>query len=406
MSAKNLIVYIVPEKKVVNGGVLSIFSQCKEARRFRDIHHSDVIICTYPGHETYKRNDLFKNDERVYSFNEIVSQWKKLDKIMLHIPECAINIVGKSLLQDYDTYLNNIPEVHINVMTQNIELLPSVSEFAELFRITSRITQTTAHARYSTQELSDIYQTPVHHLSVFNDKSQYEELPYDKKRNLIIYSPDKNPNKKKVIEEVNKIKGFETREIRNLRYDEYKHLTATAKFCITFGEGFDGYFLESYFSGSIGIAVYNDDFFPGRDFLDLPSVFKSYADMKKNISSVVKKLDNADNYIKCVKNGQQKMEKLYQYDDYIRNMEKFYREQYDFLPKVDATKLLKTVLDSRDKYIRRLHVQEEKLNSEIAQVIKVNKELSSSLRSVTNSKSWYLTKPLRSLNTVIGKLFD
>lgn len=400
MKQSNLIVFFVPPEKVVNGGIMSIFSQCKEARRFYDVHKSETLICTYPGNKSYEKNDLFENDEKVYSFDQIINRFKKPNKIIIHVPETGVRVVNKAFQEKkYSSYLMQIKDVHINVMNQNIALMRNPSEFAELFKITQKVTQTTAHIRYTTQELSNKYQTPVHHLSVFIDPSQYNIVPYEKKKNLIIYSPDENPNKEKVLKIINSMGIFETKEIKGIPYEEYKKLASSAKFAITFREGFDGYFIESFFSGSIGMAVYNDDFFPDKSFLDIPSVFNDYDSMTNKLSETIKRLNEEKTFNDCVSKGKSKIEKIYSHEVYLRKMEAFYKGIYDFLPEQGtAAELIANILSNKDELIKQQVAARDRLKKQLAEEEQKTKHLKIEFTNLINSRSWKLTKPLRKLN--------
>lgn len=392
----------MPDRKEVNGGVLSIFSQAKEARRFKHIHNSEVIICTYPGRNSYGKNDLFKNAEVIYSFDEVVMKWGQLKNLLIHIPECGVKNAATVLNNNYYKYLSTIENIHINIMMQNIELAPSVADFVELFRITPEITQTTAHDRYTTQDLSNTYQTPVHHLSTFVDVSQYELSLFKTKKNLIVYSPDNNPAKKRVLGQLKLLGNFKMVEIKDLAYDDYKRLTSSAKFCITFGEGFDGYFLESYFSGSIGLAVYNSTFFPSKEFLEkLPGVFNSYDSMYENIVKVINSLEsNEELYNSISKRGRKMMGSLYKYEKYVENIQRFYKKEYDIYPNDDRFKnFLITHLRSEKTQRERDSVSKlMRAEKELAELREVNKKMKRDLTSIIESRSWKLTKPLRLAN--------
>lgn len=406
MAKSRLIVYFVPPEKIVNGGVMSVFSQCKEARRFYDIHGSEVVLSVYPGRETYGKNDLFPNNETVYSFDQIVRKWPKLESLMLHIPECGVIASEKVLRSDYFDYVTSVGSLHINVMTQNIKLMPPQMDFARLFRLTPNITQTTAHSKYTTQELSDNYQTPVHHLSVYVDHSQYRHPAYKQKHNLILYSPDDNQYKETVLKALKGLKSYELKEVRGLRFEDYKKLTADAKFCITFGEGFDGYFVESFLSGGIGLAVYNELFFPNAGFSELPSVFRDYPAMVKNIAKVIKGLDNIEAFEACSTQGAAKIEELYKFDIYIKKMEAFYRSHYDLKPtNAPLIHSLFELLDSKDAEIGRMAESEKSLTLHLQRTQTELAKKESLLNDVINSKSWKLTRPLRGINKQRKKLF-
>lgn len=370
-----------------------------------------MVLSVYPGHATYKKNDLFENDEIVYSFDDIIRNWNP-KKLMLHIPEVGVKFFNEAMQQKkYENYLHDIDDLHINVMSQNVDFIPAVAEFAELFRFTNNITQTTAHHRYTTQELSNKYSTPVHHLSVVLDRSMFESLAYKEKKNLIVYSPDEHPNREKIIEILEGLEGFKTREIRNLSYKEFEKLTSEAKFSLTFGEGFDGYFVRGFFLGSIGLAVYNDRFFPDKSYLELSSVFDSYESLEKNIVSKIKILDDPSTYDKYVASVQDKLSLLYSYERYVEKMKNFYKEKYDIKPQKNSFRnIVLALLEDRDKKVseltddvktknKELALAEENITNKQKDIERLNKYISELLTST----SWKVTKPLRRMSSAIRR---
>jgi hypothetical protein len=75
-------------------------------------------------------------------------------------------------------------------------------------------------------------------------------------------------------------------------------LISRAFFTITFGEGMDGYFLQPAVVKSIGVAVYNDNFFPDRSWLNLDNVFENYDDLSKNIIKFIEFYSqNSEKYV-------------------------------------------------------------------------------------------------------------
>jgi hypothetical protein len=394
---KKLIIFFVPPVNKVNGGIMSIFAHARESRKFEHIHDSEVVICTYPGHDTYKRNDNFENDERVYSFDEIATKWRKPTQLSLNIPENAVGLVGRVLYINYRDYLQGVKDIHINVMNQNIDLMLDVRDFAELFMITTNVTQTTAHDRYTTQELSDKYQTPVHHLAPFNDKRHYNFLRYRDKQNLIIYSPDEHPAKQRILKKLNALPGYTTREIKDMTHEEFKELAVKAKFSVTFGEGFDGYFIKSFFSGSIGLAVYNDRFFPEKDYAGLSTVFKSYKEMSDRIVEVIESLDNKADFDRYSLNLRNRIGKLYNYHRYQKKLENLYKRRYDYRPKESSARaLIGDMLGTHHEAI-------ESLKSQLNDAQLRNQALEAELLKLMESRSWKLTEPLRKVNYGLTK---
>ena len=83
-----------------------------------------------------------------------------------------------------------------------------------------------------------------------------------------------------------------------MTYSQAKAANEQAKWGVTFGEGMDLYFLEAVFSGGIGFAVYNDEFFP-PDCKGLPTVFNSYEQMLRELPAMLERLDNPSAFDEC-----------------------------------------------------------------------------------------------------------
>jgi hypothetical protein len=399
----NLIIFFIPPKKEVNGGILSIFSIAKESRKFFNIHKSEVVICVFPGNETYRKNDLFNNDEYIYSFDEIILKFNDINSLTMNIPEYAIDSVSIGLSK-YIEELKSAADVHMNILNQNIELMPPRLEIAKLYAYSNTLTQTTAHDRYCSQDKANYYAIPTHHLSTFIDQKKYKKTLYKNKNNVILISNDINIHKSEIINEITKkLPQFKIRVVENLKYEEYKKLISESKYMITFGEGFDGYFVEPYFCGSISFAVYNDDFFPSKDYRDLPNVYESYEEMKSNIVKDIKNLEKSKEiYKELSQSVLKKINKKYGFSRYVRNIGMFYEKKYTFLPSKDS------ILDFKADYIKKSYNTDIKyLNSQY----KLKKRelyiddlknsiliLKKEIKDMKTSRSWLLTRPLRKIS--------
>lgn len=81
-----------------------------------------------------------------------------------------------------------------------------------------------------------------------------------------------------------------------MKLEDYKKLISKAMFTITFGEGYDGYFIEPALSGSISFAVYNDLYFP-KNMNKLDTLYSSWQDLKEKIVEDIKRYStNADEF--------------------------------------------------------------------------------------------------------------
>ena len=148
------------------------------------------------------------------------------------------------------------------------------------------------------------------------------------KKELIVISPDEHPFKEKILQLLYKT-NLEVKILQNLPYNEFKEIVSRAKWAITFGEGLDGYILEPIFSGTIGFAVYNEDFFT-EDFKNSNGIYSSYTEMADSIIPDIKMLDQESNYEVFQKKQFDLCAKHYNYNEYKQNIRLFYKQQYTY----------------------------------------------------------------------------
>jgi hypothetical protein len=398
--SKRKIVFFIPPMKMVNGGILSIFSLCKTSREFHNIHKSDVVLSVYPGHKTYGRNDLFENQETIYTFEDILGD-ETPDFLMLHIPETASAEALNYLQANHFEKLRKIPDLRINILNQNIVLMHPPLDVARWFTLTPTVTQTTAHNRYSTQELSDKYCLPTHHLSTFVDHKQYEFIDYDAKDDIILLSPDLVSEKNKIVKSIkDKMPDYEIITVENMAYEDYKSLASRAKYLITFGEGFDGYYVEGFFSGGVTFAVYNDTFFPSSRFQGLPNIFSSYESMLDTITARIQSMEKDTKiYSGTVKKNLDEINKLYSFESYRNNLKNYYLGKYTYIPQMkSAGQLIGKLLVDRDKTISELTARVNYQHKEIQDLLTLVNYERDKVQGFLNSKSWKVTSPLRKLS--------
>jgi hypothetical protein len=214
-------------------------------------------------------------------------------------------------------------------MLQNIDLLSSRKHVRELGRL-GKLTCTTAHEKYSTPKLRQELGVPLHKLSVHISPEQYERKPYNEKDNLMIVSPDKHLKKKEVLDVVARcFPDIKIQVISNLTYEEYKQVISKARWSLTFGEGLDGYFVETVFSGGISFSVYNSRFFT-EDFRSLRTVYQNYDVLIRKICKDIIDLGDEGTYSDYQNRQFDLCHKYYDYKEYLRNLESFYREDYTY----------------------------------------------------------------------------
>lgn len=337
--AKKMILFLTPSQVKICGGVMSIYSLCEASRSL--VPDSLCIISTYPNDEyTYASNDRFLNNEQIYRFSQIVDNCKNLDELIIHIPDYYSKRFYKDLKRKDVRFLKSIKNLHLNIMNQNIEIMPEPKKLRNLYKLTNNITQTIAHDRYATQEVCNKWQIPTHLFSVNIDLEKYKTYLFEEKEKIIALSPDKHECREKLVETLKQnLPDWKLVTIQNMSFSEYMDLISKAFFTITFGEGMDGYFNQPIYKNSIGIAAYNDEFFPSKEWLNLKNVYATYEDMIKNISKDLKELhSNKDLYYMTIEEHRQKLNSIYVENNYISNLQRFYKKEYDFIPQIKGGK--------------------------------------------------------------------
>ncbi len=331
----SLIIFLIPEFDVMSGGIYSMFSIANISEKFENIHDSRVIIATRPNKkkETIIFNTNFRNDNLIFRFEQI-TYFKNLTKLILNIPEESCSNFYKLLSPKLIKFLKEIRDFQINILNQNIELMPKKEELKDLYKLTNNITQTTAHHRYCSQEIANRYNLPTSLIPPYTDIRRYQKINFEQKENIILYSPDKISQKNQILETLSKnFPGYKLIQIKDMKFDKYMDLIKRAKYMITFGEGYDGYLAQSMLMNGIGFAVYKKNFFPEEYIFDKPNIFKSFDEMQENITERIKYFEENETarketieYFNSIQNS------LYNFDNYIDCIEKFYKKQYDYLP--------------------------------------------------------------------------
>lgn len=327
----NIAIFFVPGKHYTNGGIMSIFSLCKFSREFCDKYN--FIVATVPGEKTYAKNEFFPNEENVYRWEQVIKNLKKDKEIIFHLPEGYINAFVKELSDEEIKFLSEC-NLHVNIMNQNIQYMPDKSIIRKLFKLTNNITQTTAHKKYSSQEICDKYGIPLHEFSTYLDISPYLKYVTDEKKKQIIFSPDEHYYKSLIKNKIRKeLPEYEIIEPLDLSFDDYLKLVGESMFIITLGEGFDGYFNISPRINTLSFAVYNEEFFPSEKWKNLDNCYNSHEEMLNNIITDMKKYESDFAlYKETTQKHDSYRNEIYGLDIYKNNIASFYDKKYSKLP--------------------------------------------------------------------------
>jgi hypothetical protein len=332
-AAKKLIIFAIPGsdratgKDTISGGIISIVSLCEETVRLQEIHGAATILCTLPGQHLLLKHTQFDNTSPVFRLGQTATFFTLAEEVILHLPEFACKYFLEHIGHREMEWLKTRKRLHINILNQNILLMPGDDIIQQLKKIASSITITTAHQNYCTMAYRQQYGVPLHKLSVWISPEKYRFTAYEQKENLIVISPDEHPLKQQVLEKLQKLSGLRCQVIQNLTYGQYKETIARAKWTLTFGEGLDGYLIEPVFSGALAFAVYNKDFFTS-DFETIPTLYASYEVMLNRITDDITSLDNAVAFNKQQQKQFELCARYYSEVTYRDNLAKFYRQQY------------------------------------------------------------------------------
>lgn len=326
---KKLIVYLVPERDSVGGGVMSICSIAQVTASIDETKDFSVMLATVPSVNTFPKCTNFKSSMDVFRFEQIPNYFIELEEIIIHVPEIFVVRFMERLTPNEWLWLQHLKRTRINIMNQNMLYMPRPCIVDILRSNIPDVTITCAHKQYTTAQLRTSYNVPVHLFGASN-LVKYSYVPYKKKENLLLYSPDEADFKPYVLKKIqDEFPHLKMKEIRDISYREYLKLIARAKWMITFGEGIDGYFLESVRSGAIPFAVQNPTFFSDA-FDNLENVYASYNDMLLHITDDIRRLSKASRF--SALNDKLREIDAQEYDDqtYEKNIRKYYRNEYTF----------------------------------------------------------------------------
>ena len=335
LEARKLVVFVVPEHDAMSGGIYSFFSIAAHVRRTRAQHGYDVLVMTRPNPEglTYIRNSAFTNSETVLRLEQI-RLFSEVSDLQLHIPEYATVDFVHNLSHRTLQYLLSRNRVHINILNQNTRLMPRPSAFHDLRRISDTIGQSVSHHAFFGQDFADHYGLPTLLLPAYTDLTPYPASPAEQKENLIIHSADDAPYKCAVLEQLSKLDDYKLIKIENMTFDQFMDLATRCRFSVSFGEGFDGYVAQPMYQGGIGLALYNEEFFPDESYSELENFFGTEEEMIAQIVPTIRRLEaDLDRYKALNRMMRTKWEGLYSYDDYVARIGKLIRKEYEIWPK-------------------------------------------------------------------------
>ncbi len=316
---RRVMVFLIPGKDEVNGGVLSISSLAEESQALSSLHGAEVYLCPLPNGPPLARFTRFDNPHTLVDFRLLLRQLAPGTELFLHLPEIWVRGAVRALR---GTGACRFP-LRFNILLQNIDLAPRPDDVVLLRRL-GPVTITTAHKAYSSPETSRRYGCPVHHLSVWVCPERFLRRPEAAKEDLFLVSPDPHPRRDEVLAELaRRLPEYRQQVVRDLAYQDYRDLAGRARYSLTFGEGLDGYFIEPVFSGGIGCAVYNDRFFTPR-YRELPCVYPGWDELVRRLPEDVRRLRDPGAYATAQARQFDTLAADYRRSEYLENLRRFY----------------------------------------------------------------------------------
>jgi hypothetical protein len=322
----SLIVFFVPGFDRVSGGIMSIISIASETQKLFSKSKTGVFVCPVPYHPPLSKFTKFENNLTLVSYRDLLFRCRNAEKALLHIPEIYTRYIATNLTKLLYKFEGNL---YFNIMLQNVYETPD-PVFVDKLKLFGPVTITTAHEAYSGEETKLRYGCPVHHLSVWVSPEKYAYKTFNKKRKLIVVSPDKHHLRDVILKKIkSQLPDFEFITIQNMTYSSYLQIISEARFSLTFGEGLDGYFAETVFSGGIGCAVYNDLFFDSN-YKKLRFIYKSWNDLENHFAEDVLRVNmNPHDYVSVHNSQFDILESNYCYKNYQANILSYYSKYFN-----------------------------------------------------------------------------
>jgi hypothetical protein len=312
-------IFLVPGWDFVNGGIMSICSIATETRKLLGANGVTVAVCTALGQPRLLRYTKFDNDVELFAFSDMLRWFPESSEVLVHVPEfCAGMFVSDCL----DVYRSR-PDLkwRFNILLQNIDRVPSKNAVNDMKQL-GFTTITIAHK--ASAAMAQHLDCPVHYLSWFISAEDFRRIEYPSKKKLVAISPDTHPEKAEIVRRISAaLPDHKIIEIRKMTYQRYKEVIRDAKFMFTFGEGLDGYFVESIFSGAVAMAIFAERYFT-PEYRELDGVFR---DGKTAISSVTDFLKTANSgaTFRAIAEGQYNLVvKTFRRELYWDNVKTFY----------------------------------------------------------------------------------
>lgn len=329
------VVYFNVSRDLISGGMLSINRFLEKSLNINDDENKKIFLSGVPITNNVVDYTGFKSAITPVHLNKLLTIGIPCSAI-LNIPENFIPSFVDELTDEQRNWMCSIPKLRINILNQNNNYMPERCYIEVLKEISEDVTMTVAHIKYCTQKIANEYQLPVSLLTPFIP--DFYRCDFHAKEKVIVLSPDNEVFNNNVTRPmfVNKLTEafpeYSIVTVENMTLEEYKRLISKSRFTITFGEGYDGYFIEPALSSSVSFSVYNPTFFP-ENFPMLDNLYVSIEDMFEKIINDMKELEiNSERYEFISNKTELEVKKFTNDDISFNNLYDFYSNKVDYLP--------------------------------------------------------------------------
>lgn len=329
------IIYFNVSRDLIGGGMLSINRFVEKTLKHFPDKFDEIFVSGLPLKNKPVKYSMFKEALPMRAFNDIVKNTYP-EYLTLNIPEVFLQGFLNDLSNYQKVWLQAIPYLHINILDQNHELFPDRLYLEICKEYTDKVTVTMAHKEYCSAQVAKSIDCPIRVLTPF--LPEFYRRGFQDKEKIIAISPDQfifdgvSKKDEALTHLQNELPDYNIVIIENLKLEEYKQLISKALFTISFGEGYDGYYIEPLMSDSLSFAVYNETFFPPQ-FKDAPTVYASYGEFMENIVKDIRILEKDEKTYRRYSKISEKMTQDVTNDEIsLKNLEDFYNDDFDFSP--------------------------------------------------------------------------
>jgi hypothetical protein len=321
--SKRFVVFLVPGRNIVNGGIISICSIASESKKLLAMNGVSVAVCTAYDEPRMLRFTKFDNEFDLLAFSDLLPRFPSGAEVLVHIPELFV----QKYVSDCRFVYRSRPDLiwRYNILLQNIDLTPP-KEAVEILQQMGTTTATINHK--ASAEIARRLGCPIHYLSWGLCAENFERVEYSRKENKIVISPDSHPAKYEIVRQMAAaLPDHKIIEIRNMTYEKYKSILKQAKFTFTFGEGLDGYFVESIFSGGVAMAMFTERFFTA-EYRDLDGIFSDGKHAIAGVADFLKATNNEMQHQTIANRQHDLVAKTFVREQYLQNIRSFYENFY------------------------------------------------------------------------------